>query len=401
MLTKQQAEIIHLIEKENNVLITGPGGVGKSYVISYIGQNFDCVITAMTGSAAVLIGGKTLHSTLGIGLAKETSDVLARRVNKKVWTELKLLIIDEISMLSAELLDKIEYVGRVIRKNSEPFGGIKLVLSGDFLQLPPVDGNFCFNAKCWKSLNLKSIVLKDIKRQSNLEFQNVLNSARFGCVSDKDMAYLLQGGSLAQKNGIIPTNILCKNIDVDTINMQELKKLSATETFTYEMDIKFIDHNDILQNFKPQKICSAPTSITLAIGAQVMLLVNKDQESQLVNGSRGVVTGFTSKFIPIIKFTCGIELPIGFHAWEISDERKVLGHVHALPLKLAWALTCHKAQGASIDSACIDLFGVFEYGQAYMAISRVRCHESLILKNVCKTMFKAHPKALEFYKNLD
>lgn len=397
-LTSEQQEILSAISSGSNVFMTGPGGVGKSFVISQI-EN--ATLTAMTGAAAVLIGGKTLHSTLGIGLARDTSDALARKVPRKVWTDLKLLVIDEVSMLSAELLDKIEHIARIVRKNDQPFGGIQIVLSGDFLQLPTIDGNFCFNATCWDKLDLEYFILTEIKRQVDVEFQRVLNTARIGELTDSDIAYLLSGGSDAKENekkGIIPTRILCKNIDVDNINAQELEKLPAKNTFTYEMEIALKKEFTNI-SFKPEFFCSAPKSITLAVGAQVMMIVNKNQDSGLVNGSRGVVTGFDENDIPIVKFTNGVEMSVDFHTWEIAEKQKVYGHIHAIPLKLAWAVTCHKAQGVSIDSAYIDLNGVFEYGQAYVAISRVRSHSALILKNAVKSMFKAHPSALEFYKD--
>ena len=382
--------------------MTGPGGVGKSHVIHEIKRNKHATVTAMTGAAAVIIGCKTLHSTLGIGLARETPDVLVKRVlsnSKKIWTDLKLLVIDEVSMLSAELLDKIDYIACTIRKSEQPFGGIQLILSGDFLQLPPIGGDFCFNARCWDRLNLKCFVLDEIKRQVDLEFQRVLNAARVGKLSDADIVYLLNGGSDVNESklkGITPTRIFCRNIDVDTINLQELAKLKAEETFTYEMEVSLKqDCGNI--SFKKNHFCSAAESLTVAVGAQVMLIVNKDQGVGLVNGSRGVVTGFNNHDLPIVQFTNGIETPVNFHAWEIEDNGKVYGFIYAIPLKLAWAITCHKAQGVSIDSAYIDLNGVFEYGQAYVAISRVRSHSSMVLKNARKTMFRAHPSALEFY----
>lgn len=397
--TQSQKEILDAISSGSNIFMTGPGGVGKSFVITRI-EN--ATITAMTGAAAVLIGGKTLHSTLGIGIARESSDKLAKKVSRQTWTDLKLLVIDEVSMLSAELLDKIEHITRIVRKNDLPFGGIQLVLSGDFLQLPTIEGDFCFNAKCWNKLNFEYFVLSEIKRQVDVDFQRVLNSARVGKLTDLDINYLLNGGIDVKENekkGIIPTRILCRNIDVDNINEQELAKLPTTETCTYEMEISLKKEYCNI-TIRPEFFCSAPKSITLAVGAQVMLIVNKNQDSGLINGSRGVVTRFDDRDVPVVKFTNGIEMSVDFHTWDIADRNKIYGNIHAIPLKLAWAITCHKSQGASIDSVYIDLSGVFEYGQAYVAISRVRSHSSLILKNATKEMFKAHPIALEFYNNI-
>ena len=317
-----------------------------------------------------------------------------------MWNDIETLVIDEVSMLSAQLLDKIEHVARIVRRNDKPFGGIQIILSGDFLQLPTIEGNFCFNATCWEKLNLRYFVLTTIRRQVDVKFQTVLNAARVGSITDSDVEYLLSGGEDAKKtmdNGIVPTRILCKNIDVDVINEQELAKLPATETFTYEMEIEMKQEF----SFKPEFFCPTPKRLTVSIGAQIMLLVNKYQDSGLVNGSRGVVVDFDKEYgTPIVKFANGVQMNIGFHAWEIVDKKKIYGYIHAIPLKLAWAVTCHKAQGLSIDSAIIDLNGVFEFGQAYVAVSRVRSHSALILKSAERRMFKAHPSALKFYEEL-
>lgn len=395
MLSEDQQRIVDAIRRrKQNVLMTGPGGVGKSFVITHVSSSTtSCVTTAMTGAAAILIGGNTLHSALGIGLGTASVDEMVRReCNKKVLREMKLLIIDEVSMLSAQLLDKLELVARRIRKSDLPFGGIQLLLSGDFLQLPTINNEFCFHAKCWSSLKLNVFELTEIRRQIDPEFQRVLNLARIGKITSSEVDYLQSGGSSAYDNGLIPTKIFCKNIDVDNINDRELSRLAgvmtgSTQTFTYEMEIV----GDIR---RPYQYCNAPPKITLAVGAQVMMLVNC-KTNGLVNGSRGVVTKFIRDF-PVVRFS-GCETIISFHDWEVKHDKTIIGHIYALPLKLAWAITCHKAQGATLDSALIDLNGVFEYGQAYVAISRVKSHESLVLKNAAPELFRAHPEAKQFY----
>lgn len=402
MLTNHQNKIVSEINQGSNVLMTGPGGVGKSYVIYTIKNQYPrCTLTAMTGSAAAVIGGRTLHSSLGIGLAKETVDLLLKKIkkSKRAWIDLEFLIIDEISMLSAELLDKLEYIARHVRNCDKPFGGVQLLFSGDFLQLPTINGEFCFKAICWEKLNLIPFVLYENKRQSDLEFQQSLNNARIGNLTDIDLVYLTSGGVVARENikkGIIPTQIMCKNIDVDSLNQKELQNLNSIDHYTYEMDIVFKSKKF---NIKPEYYCPAPKSITLTIGAQVMLLINKDQESQLVNGSRGVVIEFIDDF-PVVKFMNGLEVQINYHGFNITEDNEIYGCIYALPLKLAWAITCHKSQGITVDSAYVNLEGVFEYGQAYVAISRVKSHDSLILTNASLSKFKAHPCALNFYEKL-
>jgi ATP-dependent DNA helicase PIF1 len=237
------------------------------------------------------------------------------------------------------------------------------------------------------------------------DIEEALNAARFGKVTPKLLRYFTSGGKTACSGSIIPTQIMCTNEDVDLINNMELEALKAPEQFKYDMEIVFINKSKSFP-VKPQNYCNAPESITLAVGAQVMHLVNKDSTIGIVNGSRGVVTSFDSTDgLPIVEYMNGTTLTVDFHAWEIHDGKdvngKVVGKIYALPLKLAWAVTAHKSQGTSIDSAFIDLSGVFEYGQAYVAVSRVRTHDSLILVNASCEMFKAHPKAVKFYESLE
>lgn len=411
MLTNKQHEILQAAVRGHNILMTGPGGVGKSYVIEHITselKNKKVVITAMTGAASVLINGKTLHSALGIGLGKDPVATLFRRANKQFWRTIDILVIDEISMLSDVLLDKIEQLARKCRDNESPFGKIQLILSGDFLQLPTIQDDFCFNASCWGNLNIKVFVMTEIKRQTNCEFQRVLNKARFGKINDDDIRYLTTGGSEAYKDGVIPTKILCKNIDVDAINKTEFDKLCAPTVYEYTKQVEI--HDEHYMDMNTQSISNAPDRITLAVGAQVMLLINNYNALNLVNGSRGVVTSFdTVNKLPIVQFVCGIVKTIEYHDWPIevhNDPRyrkgitKAIGRIRAMPLRLAWAITCHKAQGVSIDSAYIDLAGVFAEGQAYVAVSRVRSRDALILKNAIPNCFRANDSALKFYENL-
>lgn len=389
MLSYKQQLIVDALATGRNVLMTGPGGVGKSFVIM---QLKDALVTAMTGAAAVLIGGKTLHSALRIGIGSDSADEISKSTNHTIWKSVTLLVIDEVSMLSSELLDKIECVARMVRKNSRPFGGIQLLLSGDFLQLPTIKSEFCFKAACWESLNLETFELTEIRRQVDTEFQRVLNTARLGKISQADLDYLHSGGNRAYDNGVKPTVMFCKNVDVDAINARELAALNAKETFTYEMDIV------PPVKIKPENYCNAPRTLTLAVGAQVMMLANVNG---LVNGSRGVVVAFSADCMPIVRFGSVMETVVKYHDWDVKSKIAPTVKIFAIPLKLAWAVTCHKAQGSSLDSAMIDLHGVFEYGQAYVAVSRVRSLDALVLINATVDMFRAHPEALKFYERLN
>jgi len=422
IFTKEQLEIIQAINNKQNVFITGPGGTGKSTIIKYLANEWTTMrtigITAMTGAAAVLINGQTLHSYLGIGLGKDSVDDLVRKIMnrskiKKNWNDLDILVVDEISMLSDELLIKLNEVAKQIRTNEKPFGGIQLVFAGDFLQLPCIKGNFCFECDDWLECSFTTFHLTKILRQHDVRFQECLNNARYGRMTLEDIEYCTNrslslddstGDAKAQvASSIKPTRILCHNANVNEINKRKLKKLNATEIKKYDYDIEynpiFYDpqkHQFIFQDIT--KICNAQPTICLAVGAQVMLLINIDTKNGLVNGSRGVVLEFTNNELPVVLFKNGSKLVIDFHKYEVTEGKKIIGTIFQIPLKLAYAITVHKSQGMTLDSAIIDLNGVFEYGQAYVALSRVKDVNSLYLYNVLKSSFKAHPKAINFYE---
>ncbi|MGL5962364.1 MAG: DEAD/DEAH box helicase [Cetobacterium sp.] len=426
IFTKEQLEIIQAINNKQNVFITGPGGTGKSTIIKYLANETTLGrrigITAMTGAAAVLINGQTLHSYLGIGLGKDSVDDLVRKIInrskiKKNWDDLDILVVDEISMLSDELFIKLNEVAKQLRSNEKPFGGIQLVFAGDFLQLPCIKGNFCFECDDWLDCSFTTFHLTKILRQHDVRFQECLNNARYGRMTLEDIEYctmnhhrswpsktgLQPDDSLRKESRIKPTRILCHNDDVNEINERKLKKLNATEIKKYDFDIEynpiFYDprkHQFIFQDIT--KICNAQPTICLAVGAQVMLLINIDTKNGLVNGSRGVVLEFTNNELPVVLFKNGSKLVIDFHKYEVTEGKKLIGTIFQIPLKLAYAITVHKSQGMTIDSAIIDLNGVFEYGQAYVALSRVKDVNSLYLYNALKSSFKAHPKAVNFYE---
>jgi len=412
LLTKEQQEIYKYIRNGHNILITGPGGTGKTTLIKYIVKTSNDLnntfigVTATTGTAAVLINGRTLHSYLSIGLGKESQEELLKKVKRDNWLRMTMLIIDEISMLSATLFNKLNYLGKNIRNSDKPFGGIQLVLCGDFLQLPVIDGEFCFLSASWKEeCNIKIFELTKILRQPDEMFQKCLNSARFGELTEEELTYIING-YVKSEDGIKPTKILCCNDDVSIINNYELMKTNS-EIVEYEMDISYnrsVYNPDIHKNlFKNIGIlCNASPTLELAVGAQVLHLVNIP-DTNIVNGSRGVVIAFQDDN-PVVRFKNGEVLTISYHGYEVTEytasKKRLIATIYQIPLKLAYAITVHKSQGMTIDSAIIDLRRVFEYGQAYVALSRVKDVKHLQLLNATVGSFKANPKALAFYANV-
>jgi len=414
MLTEKQQKVVDLILKRENVMISGPGGTGKSFLIHHIVSLKDILmssksqimgVTAMTGAAAVLINGTTLHSFLGIGLGEGSVSQLVDKIkmNKKssCWKLLQILIIDEVSMLSVELFDKLERIARIFRENEKPFGGIHLVLSGDFLQLPCIGGEFCFKSAKWKSCIPKVICFDEILRQTDPVFHEILNRARFGKTTKRDIKDIkskcLQKipDHSNQEFAIKPTMLLCKRADTDIINNAELKKIRDVCFYKYEKTVVWQDKID-------QQILKAlshiPDSVTLCVGAQVMLTVNLKVDEHLVNGSRGVIVGFSNS-TPIVQFV-EKQVAVDLFKYTIEKNNLLVVSVSQIPLQLAYALTIHKSLGATLDCAHINFAGVFAYGQGYVALSRVKNLKSLYVENIKTSSFIAHPEALHFYENI-
>ena len=414
-LTEKQNIAYNIMANGKNVFVTGPGGVGKTAVIKMFikvyKQNKIMGVTSTTGISALLFGGVTIHSFLGIGLGQGSVESIVGKLFKrphlrKRWCELEVLIIDEISMLSPDLFDKLENVARRIRHNEEPFGGIQLILSGDYLQLPCVNSDdFCFEAKSWEKCVEQTVYLTEIMRQKDLEFQNCLNDVRVGLLPKKTRKLLKSrvGAELTNDFGIKPTKLFSTNYSVDYINDKELDLLAESnpDFFEYNMEIHVYPgvKNKEYAIDKYKKSCNALETLQLCVGAQVMLLWNIDTEGGLVNGSRGVVTSFVGD-IPMVKFLNGREILIDYNVWEHEEQDKKILRIVQIPLKLAYALTVHRAQGCSLDYAEIDLSNTFEYGMAYVALSRVKKLDGLSIIDINFDKIKANEKAVSFYKGL-
>ena len=425
--TDCQKKFIEAVFARENICLTGPAGSGKSFCLTALFRffeenNISTSKTALTGVAALNIGGSTLHSWAGIGLAKEEADELLKivRYNKKATTRIKkanILFVDEISMASAGLIDKLDVIFKLIRRNQNSFGGIQMIFVGDFLQLPPVfnsrvnekDAGFAFRSKAWKRAMIKTICLKEIKRQdSNSAFAKMLNGIRVG---DASHISVLKDRINFEfpKDGIKPVKIFCKNIDVAHINQRELDAISGIEHTFYAFDtgsehqINFLNKN-----------CKAPNELKLKVGAQVMLLTNVDVDMGLVNGSIGVVEGFVGSGVGSggveVLFANNVRSTITKHKWEIKEDElgldgrirsKVIAKREQIPLCLAWATTVHKCQGSTLDRAEVDVSEAFTAGQVYVALSRVRNLESISVKPFAINKIFVNEECLDFYNEID
>jgi ATP-dependent DNA helicase PIF1 len=419
ILNKKQQEAYNYISNGENIFITGGGGVGKSALIKYIYQHFrdhkKIACTSTTGTSAILIGGMTLHSYLGIGLGTAKVESLVKKIRSRPvirqrWQELDMLIIDEISMLSPELFEKLDKIACRLRRKSllkgkyEPFGGIQMILSGDFCQLRCVNSDtFCFESEVWKKCITRTVHLTEIIRQDDKTFQKCLNEIRLGKVSPETQNVIESRVKASIKNdlGIKPTRLYSMNYQVDQVNSKKIKQLIEKNGEVYEYPIEYTLKNKKMKLDRLKRHNSAVEYLELTTNCQVMLICNLDLEAGLANGSRGVVTGFEGNF-PIVKFMDGSSHLINYYTWEIEENDQKIGEICQLPLKLAYAFSIHKSQGATLDCVKIDLSNIFDFGMGYVALSRVRNLSGLsIVSNFSWGNINTHPTALEFYREID
>lgn len=396
MNPEQQLALDDVLKGEN-VFITGGAGVGKSYLVNKIVQRLAHTnpgVCAMTGCAALLINGVTVHSYLGIGLAKEPAGVLANRVRKftninQRLVSLKTLLIDEASMLNNELFEKISEFLQLLRKNLLPFGGVQVILVGDPFQLGPVDGDYFFTSKLWSRDIFKVHTLTANMRQSGDDgFKSLLDRVRWGECAKEDLEILQARQNTVFPEGITPTKLYSKNINVDAINQREYDKL---ETPSQEYLCWHL--NDGSKKWAAAN--KIPEKVHFRIGAQVMCTRNIPTLG-LVNGSRGVVTEVTPNDV-CIQLTEGGRVRLGFITVSPFDNPYI--EVRYVPLKLAWAITIHSAQGMTIDALEVDLGkDVFAPGQAYTGLSRAKSLATVRVTSVMAKSFITSPTVKKFFK---
>jgi ATP-dependent DNA helicase PIF1 len=435
MLNTDQQHAFELFQTGKSIFITGPGGCGKSYLIEHIRAFCDqklisVVVTALTGCAASLISGQTLHGWSGIGLGKESAPDIIRYLQRRPqhfrrWKAAQILIIDEISMMSLELFNKLHLIAQGIRRNELFFGGIQLVLCGDFAQLEPIGSEkLCFESKLWQEhIDHNTVYISEIIRQNDPVFQGILLRLRLGELTDQDKK-VLNGRLMVDESdanvavtdeeqheiGTIKATVLYPlKKDVNRVNDSELQKLleSGPESRTYKsLDSVTGRKSNQEQQLRAahveqlNKCTNAPETLVLAIGAQVMLTKNKSLDEGLVNGSRGVVIDINEVGSPIVMFDNGQQVTITPEVFVIESGESVISR-RQIPLILAWALTIHKCQGATLTSVITDLSEVFGNAQAYVTLSRVRSLEGLFIVSINYSKIRCNPKVKKYYKDLE
>jgi ATP-dependent exoDNAse (exonuclease V) alpha subunit len=404
-MTQQQA--LSILNHGHNVFLTGPAGSGKTYALNqFIKQckqrESTVGVTASTGIAATHLGGITIHSWSGIGIKDHFTDddlinllikpYLRQRLNKA-----EVLIIDEISMLHAHQLDMVDTVCRSFRESDIPFGGIQVVLCGDLFQLPPVskdkESYFVTASKVWSPANFKVCYLEQQFRQTDSQLESVLNAIRQGEVDDDVFAPLQQRIGADISNMPNPTKLYSHNIDVDSVNQQQLAKIDSP--------VKSFDMNMTGQPQLVQTLvngCLAPQRLALKLGAQVMFVKNNFDKGY-VNGTLGTIVDWKDG-LPVVSTVNGDLLYPEKASWKIEEDGRTKAELTQIPLRLAWAITIHKSQGMSLDAAEVDLGKSFVPGMGYVALSRVRTLGGLTIKSINNVALQINQQVLELDQQL-
>ena len=428
-LNDKQTEVLLLCDQGHNIFMTGPGGTGKSFLIHLIVTRYlhkHVQVCALTGCAAELLGcnAKTVHSWSGTGVSRNSIDTIimgisCRKDCMKAWKKVDILIVDEVSMMSMKYFEMLDKIGRKIRNVDTPFGGIQLIFSGDFHQLPPIGdktdvttGKFCFESPSWNSTFENVIILEQIFRQTDPVFTKILKQVRKGGITKK--TYDILNGRIMNKQNKLsydknmkPTMICPLKDMVRFVNDKYMTKLNS-ELITYEQQTVKTKDFDILISDKQvtyeinqlEKKMNADKTLHLKKGSRVMCVVNLDMsgDKQIVNGSQGIVENIIGG-IPLVHFNNGVKKLMDYHSW-MSDDIEGLG-IQQIPLILAWAITIHKAQGVTLDSAIIDAGdNIFEYGQTYVALSRVKSLEGLYLHQFNHNKITTNPKVTDYYEQI-
>lgn len=407
-----QEEAFEILKLGESIFLTGPAGSGKTFLLNkYIKflkkNNIDVGITASTGIAATHLNGRTIHSWCGMGIKEVMTDAEIKNLKEGEYLisrilYAKALIIDEISMLSARRLDLVDNICKAFRQDMRPFGGMQVILCGDFFQLPPVakeeeDNRFVTESNIWNDMDIKCCFLEEQYRQEDKKFLRVLNDIRGDTVTTDTCSILKERLNRPIGVKIKPTKLYTHNNSVNAENNFELNKLSGDEEI-YEMYSEGVPH--LVQSLK-KSYCLSPEILRLKVNAVVMFVKNNFNR-HYVNGTLGKVIGFDDDSnYPIVETVSGYRIIAHPESWAIEDDGRIIASISQVPLKLAWAITVHKSQGMSLDCAEIDLSKAFEHGMGYVALSRVRSLDGIKLIGINELALKVSEKAIELDEELN
>jgi len=404
-----QKTALDILKLGRNVYLTGAAGSGKTYLLNqYIkylkDKGAEVGVTASTGIAATHMNGVTIHSWSGLGIkdhlsAKDLRELLKKRHLVKRFGVTKVLIIDEISMLHSFQLDLVDRICREFKGVDLPFGGIQVVMCGDFFQLPPVShgldkSQFVNHSEIWHNMDLEICYLDEQHRQEDPELLEILSNMRANECGDKDLSLLKARCGQSSDNSSGTTKLYTHNVDVDGINNRELQAIAGT-TNLYTMRNR--GKSVLADTLK--KGCLAPEKLYLKKGAKVMFVKNNFEQSY-VNGTLGEVVDFDEEGFPIVQTISGRQIVAAPMSWVMEDEGSVKAEIVQIPLRLAWAITVHKSQGMSLDAAEIDLSKSFERGMGYVALSRVRTLAGIKLMGINEMALRVDDDVIAFNQEL-
>ncbi len=400
-----QSRALEILKTGTNVFLTGEPGAGKTHTINeylrYLrARKIEAAVTASTGIAATHINGMTIHSWSGVGIRPhlskyEVEEIASREYVAKRIMRAKVLVIDEVSMLGGYMLDMVDAVTKAVKGNELPFGGMQVIFVGDFFQLPPVNRTrekiaFAYDSSAWEAAKPIACYLTEQHRQDDDAFLSVLSAIRKNGFNDGHAAHI-EGRRVAR--GAVPDTVprlFSHNADVDSTNDAILAKLEGEAKV-----FKMVERGPAAMVAGLQKGCLSPQFLKLKKGAVVMFTKNNPQE-HFVNGTLGTVQDFTgSGGLPVVKTRDGRRIEAEPMDWAIEENGKERARISQLPLRLAWAMTVHKSQGVSLDEAVMDLSDVFEFGQGYVALSRVKRLAGLHLLGWNERAFQVHPEVFE------
>ena len=431
-MTQEQA--LEILKSGKNAFITGPAGSGKTFLLNrYIdwlkGCGINAAVTASTGVAATHLNGITIHSWTGMGVREELTqrdikELVKRGYLRRRFLGTSVLVIDEVSMLAGYQLDLADQLFRAFKQIDAPFGGVQVVLCGDFFQLPPISryspnatfgkrtpqsrfdfdrteeddrddsaSLFAYNSATWKNLDLKICYLDEQHRQSDLDYLAALNAIRNNTADAATVKYLQTRINAKIEIAVEPTKLYTHNVDVEVENETELRKIDGKEYF-YKMELI----GPAALSERLQKSCLAPAVLRLKVGARVMFVKNNFEEGY-VNGTLGVVEKLGEERI-MVRTAGGVLMDVGPASWHIAEDGDIKAEITQYPLRLAWAITVHKSQGMSLDAALVDLRQSFEPGMGYVALSRVRSSAGLSLVGFNETALRVNQEVLDYDSRL-